>query len=74
MEELLQSLTSTAAEAVTETTATPDTLEGQAWAVADLALDSGFAEGMALTLGAPFVVVLGIRVLKRWRKEQRGQR
>ena len=51
---------------------TEASVEDQAWAVADVLLDTGAAEGIALLFGAPAVVIVALRGFKSYRKRKRG--
>ena len=63
----------TLAEQVTEqvtdhlVATTEQTAGNTALDVLDLGLKSGFLEGAAAVLGAPFAIVLGLKALKRYR-------
>ena len=45
--------------------------EDMAWGVADVLLDTGAAEGIAALFGAPVMIVVGLKVFKKWRQKQR---
>jgi hypothetical protein len=47
--------------------------EDMAWGVTDMLLDTGAAEGIAALFGAPVMVVVGLKVLKKWRQKQRKE-
>ena len=47
--------------------------EELAWGVADVLLDTGAAEGIAALFGAPVLVVIGLKALKKWRQKQRKE-
>lgn len=47
--------------------------EEMAWGVADVLLDTGAAEGIAALFGAPVLVVIGLKALKKWRQKQRKE-
>ncbi len=61
-----------ATELVEQTTAITEatSVEDQAWGVADILLDTGAAEGIAMLFGAPAVVIVALRGLKSYRKRK----
>ena len=63
-----------ATELVEQTTAITEatSVEDQAWGVADVLLDTGAAEGIAMLFGAPAVVLVALRGFKSYRKRKRG--
>lgn len=77
MEDLLESFLSDGATEVASevlVASTEASVEDQAWGVADVLLDTGAAEGIALLFGAPAVVIVALRGLKSYRKRKRGTR
>jgi hypothetical protein len=68
--ELLSSDSTT--ELVEQTVAITEanSLEDQAWGVADILLDTGAAEGIAMLFGAPAVVIVALRGFKSYRKRK----
>jgi hypothetical protein len=46
-------------------------VEDQAWGVVDIMLDTGAAEGIAGALGAPLVIIIGIKVFRQWRRKMK---
>lgn len=63
-----------ATELVEQTIATTEatSVVDSAWAVADVLLDTGAAEGIAMLFGAPAVAIVALRGLKSYRKRKRA--
>jgi uncharacterized membrane protein (UPF0136 family) len=63
-----------ATELVQQTTAITEatSVEASAWGVADVLLDTGAAEGIAMLFGAPAVVLVALRGFKSYRKRKRA--
>tara|TARA_B100001094_G_C18020585_1_gene714889 strand:+ start:534 stop:791 length:258 start_codon:yes stop_codon:yes gene_type:complete len=81
MDEILQNIVKTAVDSVAnevvetvveETVATTEvSTQEMAWDVADVLLDTGAAEGIAALFGAPLILVVGLKVIKKWRQKQK---
>jgi len=63
-----------ATELIQQTTAITEatSVEDSAWGVADVLLDTGAAEGIAMLFGAPAVVLVALRGFKSYRKRKRA--
>jgi hypothetical protein len=46
-------------------------VEEQTWGVVDIMLETGAAEGIAGALGAPLVIIIGIKVFRQWRRKMK---
>tara|TARA_Y100001937_G_C6899452_1_gene232627 strand:- start:243 stop:455 length:213 start_codon:yes stop_codon:yes gene_type:complete len=57
-------------DSVTETT-TELGVEDTAWQITDILLETGAVEAVAVATGAPFALIVGIRIFKKWRKGQK---
>ena len=70
-----QTLTEKVTETVTDQliATTEQTVGDTALDVLDLGLESGFLEGAAALLGAPFAIVIGLKALKRFRAKNSGK-
>ena len=68
---LAEQVTEQVTEHLVATTEQP--IEDTALDVLDLGLESGFLEGAAALLGAPFAIVIGLRALKRYRAKHSGK-
>lgn len=68
---LAEQVTEQVTEHLVATTEQP--IEDTALDVLDLGLESGFLEGAAALLGAPFAIVIGLKALKRYRAKHSGK-
>ena len=75
MEDLLNQILSDGATKIAEETIASTiepSIEDSAWEVADIMLDTGAGEALALFFGAPAVVLIALRGFKSYRKRKRG--
>ena len=67
----------TVVEAVSDSTSSADStvaVEDMALGLFDLALSTGFAEAAVVLAGGPVALVMGVKMLKKWRMKQKGEK